>query len=181
MADRPRYVVDPSVFIAGLLSQRGSSSALIESWRRGECQFIASPQVLRELQETVARRPYLRTHVDPARTQRLVAELRTRAELHPDPATAPLTRDRNDDYLEALRQETGSRGVSLDKDLLDLRTPSGERPHIRPEVALEQIRQRLRQRAASHRPPQGGRTRDGDGNPLAPDHARLGRRRQVDR
>jgi putative PIN family toxin of toxin-antitoxin system len=146
VTDRPRYVVDTSVYITSLMSGRGASRALVDSWRRGECQVVVSPKLLRELEQTVERRPSVRQRVDPAEARRLVAELRTRGELQQDPRrTRALTRDPNDDYIEALRQQASARGVSLDKDLLVLRTSDGDRPYLRPDEALERMRVRARQ------------------------------------
>jgi putative PIN family toxin of toxin-antitoxin system len=145
VTNRPRYVVDTSVYVTSLMSSRGASRALVDAWRRGDCEVVVSPKLLRELEQTVQRRPYVRERVDPAEARRLVGELRTRGELQRDPKVSQqLTRDPNDDYVEALRQQAGARGVSHDKDLLVLRTRDGDRPYVRPDEALEQLRQRAR-------------------------------------
>jgi len=145
VTNRPRYVVDTSVYVSSLMSSRGASQALVDSWRSGDCEVVVSPKLLRELEQTVQRRPYVRERVDLAEARRLVDELRARGELQRDPQVSQqLTRDPNDDYVEALRQQAGARGVSHDKDLLVLRTRDGDRPYVRPEEALEQIRERAR-------------------------------------
>ena len=115
-----RVVVDPGVFISGLIGRRGGAPDLVvRAFADDRIEVIASPLLLAEL-EQVLRRPKFRRHVDERVVREYVERIERHATVVDDPHDRPkVTRDPKDDYLVALaRQEGVDAIVSGDRDLL---------------------------------------------------------------
>lgn len=116
-----RVVVDPGVFISGLIGQRGGPPDLVvRAFIDDRIEVLASPLLLAEL-EQVLRRPKFRRYVDERRVREYVERVQRHATVVDDPRHRPkVTRDTKDDYLVALaRQERVEAIVSGDRDLLE--------------------------------------------------------------
>jgi len=116
-----RVVVDPGVFISGLIGTRGGApDLLVRAFVEDRIEVVASPALLNELGQ-VLRRPKFRKYVDEGTAREFVERVRRHATLIEDPADQPaVTRDRKDDYLVALaRAERVDAIVSGDRDLID--------------------------------------------------------------
>jgi len=114
-----RVVVDPGVFISGLIGARGGAPDLVvRAFVEDQIEVVASPALLDELGQ-VLRRPKFRKYVDEGTAREFVERVRRHATLVEDPANQPaVTRDRKDDYLVALaRAERVDAIVSGDRDL----------------------------------------------------------------
>lgn len=123
-----RVVVDPGVFISGLIGKRrGPPDLVLRAFIDDRIEVLASPLLLAEL-EHVLRRPKFRRYVDERRVREYVERVQRHASVVDDPPDAPqATRDPKDDYLVALARQQGVDAiVSGDRDLLeaDLTTPS---------------------------------------------------------
>lgn len=116
-----RVVVDPGVFISGLIGKRGGPPDLVlRAFIDDRIEVLASPLLLAEL-EHVLRRPKFRRYVDERGVREYVERVERHATVVDDPPDAPqVTRDAKDDYLVALaRQERVEAIVSGDRDLLE--------------------------------------------------------------
>lgn len=136
-----RVVVDPGVFISGLIGKRGSAPDLVvRAFVDDRIEVIASRLLLAEL-EQVLRRPKFRRHVEERAVREYVERIQRHATVVGDPRERPTaTRDPKDDYLVALaRQEDVDAIVSGDRDLLDagLTTP----PVWSPRDLAERLRE----------------------------------------
>ncbi len=116
-----RVVVDPGVFISGLIGRKGGAPDLVvRAFADDRIEVVASPLLLAEL-EHVLRRPKFSRYVDSRTRREFVDRVRRHATIVADPTDQPVvTRDRKDDYLVALgRHERVDAIVSGDHDLLD--------------------------------------------------------------
>jgi putative PIN family toxin of toxin-antitoxin system len=115
-----RFVVDPGVLIAALLSPRGAPAEIYRRWLLGDLEIVTSPLLLAEL-ERVLERPKFRPYVSLSEARRFVALVRRASVLAEDqPPEGPLSLDPGDDYLVALARGSAVRHlVSGDRHLLD--------------------------------------------------------------
>jgi putative PIN family toxin of toxin-antitoxin system len=124
------------VLVSALLQPLGASAAILRAWRDDQLELIVCPQLLAELADVLAR-PKLRARVGREDALRLVALLRSQAELRADPAPAPgLTPAPRDDYVVALARETGADFlVSGDDHLQRVKEP----PALPPALFLQRL------------------------------------------
>jgi putative PIN family toxin of toxin-antitoxin system len=118
-----RIVVDPGVFVSGLVSRTGPPAQIVDLWLDGAFELVVSPGLLEELTNVIGRPKFV--DLIPARTaRRLVEELRESAILADDPPpVAGATPDPKDDYLVALAVACGEDMlVSGDRHLTGLRS-----------------------------------------------------------
>ena len=118
-----RAVVDVNVLVSGLLSRSGTPAAVIEAWRSGMFELIASPALVSELEDVIAR-PRLAERLGSA-GQALLDVMRADAIILDDPARARVVPgDHDDDYLVALARAAGAHAiVTGDRHLLELDDP----------------------------------------------------------
>lgn len=116
-----RVVIDPNVVVSAAISPNGVTGRLIRLGLAGQFRMIVCPMLLGEAREVLAR-PRLRRFVALSAAFELLADIEGAAESYPDPAAIEAkSRDRFDDYLIALADESGAdRLVSGDADLLTL-------------------------------------------------------------
>ena len=123
-----RVVVDPGVFISGLIGTRGGPpDVVVRAFVDEHISVVASPALLAEL-EQVLRRPKFARYLDERTRREFVERVRRQATIVEDcPDPPAVTRDHKDDYLVALALNEGVDAiVSGDRDLLDagLETPA---------------------------------------------------------
>lgn len=130
-----RAVLDVNVVVAGVLSASGSPARILRAWREGDFEFVASPNLLDELERTMAY-PKIRSRVTTADSEALLQRVRAEAVMLEDPAEVHSLRsvDPGDDYLIALAAAAGAVLVSGDRHLLDL---AGAMPVLTPAEFLE--------------------------------------------
>lgn len=129
-----RAVVDVNVLVSAALSPDGPPAAIVDAWRAGGFELVASPALLAEL-EDVAARPRLSTRLGDA-GQALADLVRATALVLDDPpAERSVPGDPRDDYLVALARTAGALViVTGDRHMLDL---DGLRPPaLDPEAFL---------------------------------------------
>jgi uncharacterized protein len=116
-----RAVVDPNVFISGLLSPHGTPADVLRAMDRGEFELVASEALLEELGRALAY-PKLRRHINEEDARAAVRWVAASATIVPDPDTPPpvLSADPGDDYLTSLAASQGAALVSGDRHLLEL-------------------------------------------------------------
>lgn len=97
-----RLVIDPGVYISALLASNGPPGQLIRRWFGGEVEFVASPTLVDELAEVLAR-PKFRAWVTADAANAFVALVTSTVVRVPDAATQRgVSPDPGDDYLVAL-------------------------------------------------------------------------------
>lgn len=133
-----RVFLDTSVLLSGLLAPLGAPAAILDAWRDGRFEVVASPRSIHELQEVLAR-PKIRTHVEPAEAAAFVAWVRRTAILVEDPPATPgLTPDPGDDFVvAAARSGRCDLVVSGDTHLTTL--PDPDPPVLAPRAFLDAI------------------------------------------
>lgn len=116
-----RAVVDPGVFVSGLLSRDAPPARLLRLWAAGAFELVASPGLLTELERVLAR-PKLARRIPAAAAARILDGLRADAIWVADPPDpAKVTVDPADDYLVALLVASQAHVlVSGDRHLTDL-------------------------------------------------------------
>lgn len=115
-----RVLLDVNVFVSGVVS-RGVCAAILDAWLGGRFEIVASPLLIAELEEVLARRKF-RGVVVPDERDALVQLIRDRGIVVDDVAAERVTRDPEDDYVIALARSAGaSVVVSGDADLLVLK------------------------------------------------------------
>lgn len=133
-----RAVLDPNVFISGLISRDGAPAELLSSWQAGRFEVIVSPLLLEELRRALEY-PKLRRRLSSEDAQAAVLWLAGAAISAQDAAVDPPVRssDPGDDYLIALAAEQRAALVSGDRHLLDLKDRV---PVYSPRDFLEMVR-----------------------------------------
>lgn len=106
-----RYVFDPGVLIAGLISPRGAPAGLLLEWLDGGFELVVCPHLLDELERVLAR-PKFEKYLDENQVSGFLGLLGRLAIVVLDPTDIdPVTPDPDDDYLVALAQEAGADAV----------------------------------------------------------------------
>ena len=136
-----RLVIDPGVYISALLASNGPPGQLIRRWFNGEVEFVASPTLLDELAEVLAR-PKFRAWVTADAASAFVAPVASTVVLAPDAAAQPgISPDPGDDYLFALAANARADAlVTGDKALLGA---SGVGLIVSPAAALRLLDERV--------------------------------------
>lgn len=119
----PRAVLDTNVLVSALISPGGPSAALVLELRGGAFELIASPRLLAELRDVLAREKF-RRYVTEAEAVTYVELVRHEAQIldDPEPSLRPLSADPDDEYLVDLARVAGADVlVSGDAHLLELR------------------------------------------------------------
>jgi putative PIN family toxin of toxin-antitoxin system len=125
----PRAVADTNVWVAAAIAPHGVCGQLLRAAIAGRWEPIASPLLVEELAEVLARRKFRRwLTVEDAK--RFVAAVSVIAELNPDPPPSATvsTADPDDDYLVGLAQAVEHVAVLVSGDphlteLVDLQPP----------------------------------------------------------
>ena len=136
-----RVVLDPGVLLSAVISQAGPPAELLDRWRDGEFDLLASPKLLDEL-EDVLLRPKFRDLVRDDEARVYVEALAGGAVLVRDPDEVPaVTADPDDDYLIALAFAAAADAlVSGDQHLTDLGDPPV--PVLTPRELLDRLESR---------------------------------------
>lgn len=115
-----RAVIDTSVLVSAFIGHpEAAPSRIVSAWRDGRFTMVASPELLAELADVLAR-PKIAHWADGGRGAAYAGGFAATAEVHADPPAAPATRDPKDDYIIALARVSGAKVVvSVDRDLLD--------------------------------------------------------------
>jgi uncharacterized protein len=131
-----RVVLDANMLVSAVISTAGPPREIVGAWVDERFELIASPVLLDELRDVLAR-PRFRRWVSEATASEFVEGLAEDAEIIADPpAQAGLTPDPDDDYLLALaRAAQADYLVSGDRHLLDLADP--EPPVLTPRQFLD--------------------------------------------
>jgi putative PIN family toxin of toxin-antitoxin system len=134
----PRAVPDTNVLVAAAISPDGTCGQLLKAALERRWVMVASPKLLAELADVLARRKFRRwlTHDD---VRLFVDAIRQLADMLPDPSAAPpVTRDPDDDYLVALARAVAADAVvSGDPHLTELHNL--EPPVLTPAAFLATI------------------------------------------
>ena len=119
-----RAVLDPNVLVSALISPAGPPREIVMAWVQGRFDLIASPALVSELRDVLAR-PKFRRWVSAATAVEFVAGMAEDALVIDDPSAHPgLSPDPDDDYLVALaRAGAADYLVSGDRHLLGLADP----------------------------------------------------------
>jgi putative PIN family toxin of toxin-antitoxin system len=119
-----RVVLDPNVLVSAAISPGGAPREIINAWTSERFELIASPALLDELADVLAR-PKFQRFITTAVAVTFVDGLATDATILTDPPDPPtVSRDRDDDYLIALARTAGADYlVAGGRDLLDLPDP----------------------------------------------------------
>ena len=133
-----RIVCDVGVVISGLLTADGPPGQVLDLWRDGAFDLIASPLWLAELDRVVAR-PKIARFIDAADAAELREAIVRQAVVVADPPSEPgLTPDPGDNYLVSLARTAGAdRIVSGDRHLLELEDPRP--PVLTPRAFLDTL------------------------------------------
>jgi uncharacterized protein len=117
-------VLDPNVLVSAAISTAGPPRQIINAWVDGRFELLASPALIDELSDVLAR-PRFRRWISAATAAEFVAGLEESAVIIDDPPEPPaLTPDPDDDYLIALARAGGADYlVSGDRHLTDLPDP----------------------------------------------------------
>ena len=119
-----RVVADTNVLVAAVIAPDGRCGRLLLAATDGRWTVVASPRLLEELAEVLARRKFRRwLSADDARA--FVSAVSRLAEVHDDPARSrPVSRDPDDDYLFALALAAEAEAiVTGDDDLAAIEGP----------------------------------------------------------
>ncbi len=112
-------MIDPNVWIAGLINPYGTPARLIEAVTTDTITAVVTRHLLDELTEVLLR-PKFRRWISIAGAVAFTETLGGHADLQDDPdPVAPRVRDPDDDYLVALAEAAGAVLVTGDADLLD--------------------------------------------------------------
>lgn len=115
----PRVVIDPNVWVSGLINPYGTPARVIEAVMTRRCTAIVTRHLLGELTDVLAR-PKFRRWITTEDATAFVVALRHEGDLRPDPASTPgRVRDPDDDYLAALAETEGVEIVTGDAGLLE--------------------------------------------------------------
>jgi uncharacterized protein len=119
-----RAVLDPNVLVSAAISPAGPPRQILTAWINERFELIASPALLDELADVLAR-PKLQRFITTALAVAFIDGIATDATILTDPPEPPgVSPDPDDDYLIALaRAADADYIVSGDRDLLDLTDP----------------------------------------------------------
>jgi uncharacterized protein len=134
----PLVVVDTSVLVSALISDRGSPRKLLRRWTRGHMEIVVCQMLLDEFTRVLLD-PRFRKYVSADEGMAFVELLRLTAAMKSDPKPQPgLTPDPKDDYLVALARESDADCiVSGDRHLTELQDP--DPPVFTPREFLEML------------------------------------------
>ncbi|MGO9752226.1 MAG: putative toxin-antitoxin system toxin component, PIN family [Solirubrobacteraceae bacterium] len=131
-----RAVLDPNVLVSAAISPAGPPRQILTAWLDGRFELIASPALLDELADVLARPKFRRFITNTVATE-FIDGLTSDAVIVADPPQLPsVSWDPDDDYLVALARAAGADYlVSGDGDLLDLTDP--DPPVLTPRQFLD--------------------------------------------
>lgn len=131
-----RVIVDANVLVSAVISQAGPPRAIVQAWVDERFELIASPALLEELGDVLAR-PRFRRWVSIEVAAEFSDGLADDAVIVDDPPAQPgLSPDPDDDYLITLARATAADYlVSGDRHLLDL--PDPDPPVLTPRQFLD--------------------------------------------
>lgn len=117
-------VLDANVLVSAAISTGGPPRQIIDAWVDGRFELLASPALIDELADVLAR-PRFRRWISTNTAAEFIAGLQESAVIIDDPPEpAALTPDPDDDYLIALARAGGADYlVSGDRHLTDLTDP----------------------------------------------------------
>lgn len=120
-----RVVLDPNVLVSALISPAGPPREILTAWTQGRFDPIASPALLDELRDVLARARF-RRWVSAAIAAEYVDGLTDAALVIDDPPAQPgLSPDPDDDYLVTLaRASNADYLISGDRHLTGLADPN---------------------------------------------------------
>ena len=119
MANPLRVVIDPNVWISGLIRPSGAPGDVVRAVMAGTVIAVVTPYLLEEL-SGVLLRPKFRRWVSLADATAFIETLTVTAELYLDVEHADSrTRDPKDDYLVALADSAHALIITGDADLLE--------------------------------------------------------------
>jgi len=131
-----RAVLDPNVLVSAAISPSGPPRAIVVAWLERCFELIASPTLLDELRDVLARPKFRRWISEAAATDFIEGIAEAAIIIDDPPAAAPLSPDPDDDYLVALARATQADClVSGDRHLLDLGDP--DPPVVTPRQFLD--------------------------------------------
>ena len=117
-----RAVIDVNVLVSALLKPESTPGRVVESWRAGAFELVASTHLISELLR-ISARPALARRLDPFALEALATRLRTDALVVDDPPSDErfVPGHPADDYLVALARAAKAQViVTGDAHLLDL-------------------------------------------------------------
>lgn len=128
-------VLDPNVLVSAAISTAGPPRLIINAWVDGRFELLASPALIDELSDVLAR-PRFRRWISTQTAAEFIAGLQESAVIIDDPPEpAALTPDPDDDYLIALARAGGADYlVSGDRHLTEL--PDPDPPVLTPRQFL---------------------------------------------
>jgi uncharacterized protein len=134
-------VLDPNALVSAAISTAGPPRQIINAWVDGRFELLASPALIDELSDVLAR-PRFRRWISTQTAAEFIAGLQESAVIIDDPPEpAALTADPDDDYLIALARAGGADYlVSGDRHLTGLTDP--EPPVLTPRQFLALLDER---------------------------------------
>lgn len=128
-------VLDSNVLVSAAISTAGPPRQIIDAWIAGRFDLLASPALIDELSDVLAR-PRFRRWISAETAAEFIAGVEESAVVADDPPEpAPQTPDPDDDYLIALARAGGADYlVSGDRHLTEL--PDPDPPVLTPRQFL---------------------------------------------
>lgn len=114
-----RAVLDPNIYVSGLLSPTGAPASVLRAWRDGRFEAVVSPSLMSELERVLAY-PKICDRIAGGQAAAFLSYLASNAEVAADASATVRTADPDDDYLVGLAQHARAAIVSGDRHLLDL-------------------------------------------------------------
>jgi putative PIN family toxin of toxin-antitoxin system len=136
-----RAVLDANVLVSAAISPAGPPRQILSAWIQERFELIASPALLEELVDVLAR-PKFRRFITTSVAAEFIDGLATDAIVVADPPEPPeVSPDPDDDYLIALARVAGADYlISGDRHLLDLTDP--DPPVLTPRQFLDLLETR---------------------------------------
>lgn len=136
-----RAVLDANVLVSAAISPAGPPRQILSAWIQERFELIASPALLEELVDVLAR-PKFRRFITTSVAAEFIDGLATDAIVVADPPEPPkVSPDPDDDYLIALaRVARADYLISGDRHLLDLTDP--DPPVLTPRQFLDLLETR---------------------------------------